>query len=530
MHDRKQTEPPCGQDAVLTFLSDPKSYPSPPATVERIDTHCAIVFLAGDCVYKIKRAVTYDYIDCSTLDRREKLCRRELDLNRPAAPQIYQDVIPITGEKTGTLALDGSGLPVEWAVRMHRFKEECVFENMAENGTFTLQMAGDLGAVVARSHERAPVMEDLDGFDLITEILDELVRVFQEMPDLFDTETRSTFDTGCRRHLQNFKQLLNDRAKQGFVRRCHGDLHLRNIVRIGTEIVPFDALEFDERLATTDILYDLAFLLMDVMHRQLPDHANLTFNTYFQNVRNVDALSGLALLPLFLSIRAGIRAMVSGQASLHDQSHVPALREDAKRYMEQAKNFLAPSAPHLVCIGGLSGTGKSVLAASLAPLVGPAPGALHLRSDVERKHLFGVSATTHLDARCYNAEVTQMIYKLLRTKARMALAAGHSVILDAVYQTEEERHAVADLAQSLNVGFHGLWLHADQHTLINRVQSRIGDASDADAAVVKKQLQKQEGSMTWNMIDASGTPSESLSRATDTIGTGPAENQVHRIH
>lgn len=530
MRDRKQTELPNGQDAVLAFLSDPNSYASVTATVERIDTHCAIVFLAGDNVYKIKRAVTYDYIDCSTLDRREKLCRRELDLNRPSAPQIYQDVVPITQEKTGALALNGSGQPVEWAVHMHRFKEEWVLENMAENGTFTRRMAEDLGVVVARSHQQAPTIEGTDGFDLVREIIDELVRVFLEMPDLFDKEVRSTFDMGCRRHLQNFKQLLNTRADQGFVRRCHGDLHLRNIVGIGAEIVPFDALEFDERLATTDILYDLAFLLMDVLHRHLPGHANLTFNAYLQSERTMETLSGLALLPLFLSLRAGIRAMVCGQASLHDQSHAPSLREDAKKYMEQAIDFLVPNAPHLVCIGGLSGTGKSVLAASLAPLVGSAPGALHLRSDVERKHLFGVAATNHLDARCYNEEVTQMIYKLLRTKARMALEAGHSVILDAVYQTEAERDAVADLAQSLNVGFRGLWLHADQDTLIKRVQSRIGDASDADAAVVMKQLQKKQDSMTWSMIDAGGTPTESLDRAMEAIGTGPTGNHAHPVH
>ena len=520
MTDTATDNPAQSQEAVIAFLGDPHSYRPVPDRVERVQTHGAHVFLAGENVYKIKRAVTYDYMDCSTLEKREALCRREFAINHATAPRIYQGVVAITREDNGALAIGGAGEPVEWAVHMSRFDEACVLENIADRGALTGPIAGNLGDTVARLHENAKIIENQDGHRLVLEIVEELARVFKELHEEFGVTARQAFDTACRRDLDLHKDLLNERARSGFVRRCHGDLHLRNIVFLEGELVPFDALEFDERLATTDIVYDLAFLLMDMLHRGLSTQANLTFNRYFAHAPSDQSLKGLALLPLFLSLRAGIRAMVTAQAARHDAEHSQTLIEDGREYLRQALQFLKKPHPCLIAVGGLSGTGKSVLAASLAPSTGAAPGALHLRSDVERKRLFNVDETTRLDSRHYSKEVSNRIYQILRDKAETALKAGHSVILDAVHQTVEERQAAAGIAATLGVDFFGLWLEADVETLIDRVQSRTGDASDADEAVVKLQVDRPIGPMDWLRVDAGGTPQETLKRALAAIDGG----------
>lgn len=509
------------QEDVIAFLSNRHNHRPEPMRVGRIDTHCAIIFLAGETVYKIKRAVHYDYIDCSTLAKREALCRRELAINKPHAPSIYRDVIAITREGNGTLAIDGSGQPLEWALRMNRFGEECVLENMAERGALSPSVAADLGKMVARLHQVTETVAGEDGYDLVRNVVDELERVFGELTQTFGGCETDTLDAALRAELERQRTRLRKRARQGFVRRCHGDLHLRNIVRLGDGIVPFDALEFDDRLATTDILYDLAFLLMDMLHRGLVNEANTTFNQYFSKEQTHAGLRGLALIPLFLSIRAAIRAMVSAQAARLDSNQTDILKKRARLYLREAREFLEPKPARLVAVGGLSGTGKSVLARSLAPLMGMAPGALLIRSDVERKHYFHVGETTRLDAPQYASDISREIYRILLEKAGLALEAGHSVVLDAVYMSVQERQAAARLAQDLGVPFHGLWLQADKQILVERVQSRTGDASDADAAIVDLQHEQTIGPMEWHSIDAGGTTSDTLRCACPALGFEP---------
>lgn len=521
MTDSRSSDTRSPQEDAIAFLSDPRNHKPEPKRVDRIDTHCAIVFLAGETVYKIKRAVLYDYIDCSTLSKREALCRRELEINQPHAPLIYHDVVAITREEPGMLAIDGSGEPLEWALRMHRFDEESVLENMAERGALSATVATDLGKMVARLHQVAETVSGADGSDLVREVIDELARVFSELTQTFDEGETGALDAGLRAQLDRWQTRLRKRARQGFVRRCHGDLHLRNIVRMGDEIVPFDALEFDDRLATTDILYDLAFLMMDMLHRGLLREANTTFNQYFSQEQTHAGLRGLALLPLFLSIRAGIRAMVSAQAARLEPEKSDALQKRARHYMHEAREYLDPNPARLVAVGGLSGTGKSVLARSLAPLIGIAPGALLIRSDIERKHHFHVSETTRLDASRYSRDVSREIYRILLEKAGLALAAGHSVVLDAAYMSVQERQAVANLAQELQVPFFGLWLQADRQTLIERVRARKADASDADTAVVDLQHEQKIGPMDWARIDAGGDPEDTLQRACEALGIEP---------
>ncbi len=295
------------------------------------------------------------------------------------------------------------------------------------------------------------------------------------------------------------------------MRRCHGDLHLGNIVPLDGEPVLFDAIEFDPAFATIDVFYDLAFLLMDMTERGLTPQANIVFNRYLTQTRRDSDLDALAALPLFLSLRAAIRAKVA--AARRDDS--PNVAQGARDYFALAGKVLLPPAPTLVAIGGLSGTGKSLLARQIAADLLPAPGAVWLRSDVERKALFGVAETDKLPQAAYTREVTARVYASLTAKARRVIAAGHAAIVDAVFADRHERAEIEQAADGAAVG--GLFVVAELSVRSARDGARKNDASDADAAIAKVQEQYDLAAMTWHRVDASGPPEESLRRARELL-------------
>jgi predicted kinase len=315
--------------------------------------------------------------------------------------------------------------------------------------------------------------------------------------------------------------LLRARGRHGLIRRGHGDLHLGNIVLLDGEPVPFDALEFDPVIASGDVLYDLAFLLMDLVERRLGRAANIVLNGYFAHTRRLEDHDGLAALPFLMSLRAAIRAKVTAARAEHAKAvDRTAISKLAQTYFDLALRLLAPPAPMLVAVGGLSGTGKSLLARSLAPFVMPEPGALVLRSDLERKRLFGVDETTKLSSEAYRPDVSATVYDNLMQQAGRVTGAGHSAIVDAVFARAEERDAVAHIAASKHVAFRGLFLVADLQTRLARVGRRVLDASDADAAVVRQQERFKLGPVDWVEVDASGAPDETLKRARAALDRG----------
>ena len=501
-----------GQRELIAAMSRGAFYGDDTLEVERIETHAAIVFLAGDQVYKIKKAVKYPYMDLSTLEKRHRICLREHELNAPAAPGIYLGVVPITRDNEGALRLGGTGEPVEWSVHMQRFPQDCVLSHVAEHGRISMGMIKSLAAVVASSHQSAPVATDISGAAAIEWIVDELAEAYSALPQCFPAEEARAFDQALRRTLEGVSPLLDERAKQGWIRRCHGDLHLGNIVSLEGEPVLFDALEFDEALATTDVLYELAFLVMDLWEHDLRHQANLLLNRYLFHMATPEHYHGLTALPLFLSCRAGIRAMVAGQRAEQQDDPEPS-HEEAGKYFRFAAGFLEPVEPHLIAVGGLSGTGKSTLAAKIACHVGSVPGAVHLRSDLERKLLFGAGETERLGARGYSEEASEQTYSRVFEKAEAALRSGHSVVVDAVFSEDNQRKRLEDVASATGTPFTGLWLDAPEAQLVERVSQRTGDASDATADVVRKQLAAHSEPDNWLKIDAGGSPIESMIEA-----------------
>lgn len=496
-----------GQDDVIRFLCDPATHGG--AEVQHVETHGAHVFLVDATALKIKRAVRYDYMDFSTLAARERMLRRELELNRPAAPEIYRDVVPVTRQGDG-LVLGGNGPAVDWVLRMRRFASGAELSEVAKRGALTDGIAEDLGRVLAEYHRQAP-QRDSDGADLMAAILDELDAAFAGMHAALGADRVSAFSVRTRSALDAARSLLSARGHAGHVRRCHGDLHLRNLVLINGRPVPFDALEFDETLGTCDVLYDLAFLLMDLQHQGLDRAANIVLNAWLFAEHGAED-AGLAALPVFLAVRAAIRAMVDVQTSAAAH-RAGSSHADGRAYMDYALTVLDAQPPRLVTVGGLSGTGKSTVGRRLAPGIGRAPGAVHLRSDLERKAQSGVGPLDRLPDDAYTVAAARAVHDRLLQRAETILGAGQSVLIDATFLAPHERDDVGSLAVRAGVPFCGLWLEAPQAERVRRVTARRGDASDADAAVVEKQVGRDVGQVDWARIDASGPLEDTVAQA-----------------
>ena len=488
------------QSDVAAFLSRPRTY-GIDGPVERIDTHGAMVFLAGDRAYKLKRAVKFPYMDYSTPARRKAMCEAELAVNRRTAPALYLDVVPVV-RRDGMFSLGGAGTPADWLVVMQRFDQENLLDRVAMRGDLDTDTIRSLSRVIADFHGNADPVDKAGGAAAMFAVVDGLAKSFDEVLSTFSTDILGQLIAALRAEIGSQSDVLDSRAREGWVRRCHGDLHLRNVCLIDGRPVIFDAIEFDERIATIDVMYDFAFLLMDLVHRNLHSLANAAMNEYLSRIGGYD---GLAAMPLFLALRSAIRALVTATAATAQQEEEWRRQKEgeANAYLTAALDFLAREKAQMVAVGGFSGTGKTTVARGIAPALGRAPGAVILRSDEIRKELMGVEPLERLPRTAYAPEVSERVYETLFARARTVAGSGQSVILDAVFNHPEGRATAEEIAKRTGVAFVGLWLEAPPEVLESRVTARRGDASDANAVVVRGQLRKDAGPIDWTRIDAS---------------------------
>ena len=469
------------------------------APARKIDTHGAVVFLSGDRGYKLKRAVKFPYMDFSTVERRAEMCAAEVEFNQRMAPELYLGTMPI--RRTPGLTLgelnEKAGDAADWLVVMRRFDEAWLFDQMAERRALTAELMAALGARVAQVHDSLPVIRGSfcePGAYRHSVASD--VKQVADHGDRLDPEISRKLAVALPGALEPFVDLVARRVATGAIRRCHGDLHLRNIVLIDGKPMPFDAIEFSERIANIDVMYDIAFALMDLCHRGLRPLANRLLNEWLWRIADLlDAPhhEALALLPMFLARRACIRAYVdSSITAVSGADNAP-----ARAYQRSAMAFLEPAPRRLMAVGGLSGSGKTTHALKIAPEIGRTPGAVVVRSDVERKRMAGVSLEERMPAGSYTLESSTKVYAAMLGRAEQALRAGHSVVVDAVFAKPEERAAAEALARTVGVPFEGIWLDISKDVAQARVAARTGDASDATPAVVERQFEHDLGEIAW---------------------------------
>ncbi len=491
------------QSEVCSFLGAPDTFGVP--AVEEIDTHISRIFLAGDRVYKLKRAVKLPYADFSAPEIRRATCDKEVALNAAHAPGLYFGTRRITRAASGGLEFDGTGPLVDAVVEMARFEQDALFDQMASRGDLTAAQMTELAYTIARFHAAAPVVRDTTGVQNLAVVLD-INRAGFATSDVFSGTEIAALDSAFRRALDHHGDRLNQRAEIGQIRRCHGDLHLRNICMFRGRPTLFDCIEFNDQIATVDVLYDLAFLLMDLWHRDLQEFASLIVNRYFDETGHD---GDFVLLPLLMAIRAAVRAHVTATHAMDGGVGADGVRAEARAYFDMASGLLETQPPRAFAIGGFSGTGKSTIAQALAPQVAPPPGARIFESDRTRKAMYDVSAETRLPEAAYAPDVSDRVYAALGTRAVSVLRAGAPVIVDAVFDRADRRR---DIEQALaGYPFAGIWLTASPDTLRHRVATRRGGASDADEAVLMAQLARGKGALSWRDVSTDQGVAQSVS-------------------
>ena len=459
-----------------------------------IETACARIFLAGEVAWKLKRNVDLGYVDFSTAARRKWALDRELAFNRAAAPDIYRRVRAITAEPGGGFAWEGDGEVAEYALEMRRFDDGAVLSN--DPDAIDGAMAEALGRTIAGFHAKAPLRPQ-GGWSALAFTVGSNAHLLRDLTGGLDHHRVELLVAKTAEELARQKVRLEARRDLGFSRRCHGDLHLANILVEDGRPVLFDCIEFNDLLSDLDVQYDLAFLLMDLDFRGRRDAGVRVLSAYLDEAARSfpDQLwEGLAALPLMLSVRAGVRAHVSAHSGDLTMS---------RAYVEAAIAHLSPPPPVLAAVGGFSGTGKTTFARAVAPALGASPGAVVLRTDEARKRLAGAGPVDRLAPETYTPEFYERVYETVFETARALLKAGQAVVLDATFTEPALRARAEALAAECGVRFHGAWLEAPAPVLEARVGGRVGDASDATLQVLHDQIARYGGqAVGWSRVDA----------------------------
>lgn len=494
------------QARLIESLLDPRVYPHPVARVERIETHISTVLLAGEFAYKIKKPLVLSFLDFSSLERRAFFCAEEVRLNRRYAAEIYLDHIAITGSPERP-KLGGDGPAIEYAVRMRRFPPDRLLSDLLTRAELPLGLMNRLAEEIAAFHAGAAIAAKDTDFGSSRQVAAPVGDTLRDLAGLVlprDRERLAELAAWNEAALTELEPQFAERRAQGLVRECHGDLHLANIALWDDRILLFDGIEFDPALRWIDVMNDLAFVLMDLDARQAAGHGHRLRSAYLE--RSGD-YAGLGVLRFYQQYRALVRAKIAGLRARQlppGSAEEAAQADEASDYLALAARYTQPRRPRLIITCGLSGSGKSTAAQELVD----ACGFVRIRSDVERKRLFGLAAEARsgagLDQGIYGREAGERTYRLLAEHARAALRAGEQVVVDAAFLRRDQRAPFVALAARLSVPLTVLRLDAHAQVLRQRVVERLAHEADASEAGPEV-LRRQQELVEWPAADEGET-------------------------
>ena len=491
--------------ALLNALHNPALYPHPVEQIELIETHISWVLLTGAYAYKIKKPVDLGFVDFSTLARRHRFCEEELRLNRRFAPELYLAVIAIAG--TPEKPVLGAESAFEYAVKMRQFEQEQLLSHLAQVNSLDKSHIDLLAQEIAEFHGRiagSAVPADYGQPEQIERWAEQNFSQSWPLLDTPDTEPLraelGALHDWTRQAQEALQTCFSERLQQGFVRECHGDLHLGNMVFLNNKVLLFDCIEFNPELRWIDVQSDLGFAVMDLYDRDLSRLARRLLNRYLARLGDY---AGLRVLPFYMVYRALVRAKV-GLLRLHQEGlsadeHDLIWRE-FQDYLDLARDLSSAPPPILYITHGLAGSGKSTAAVELSEQL----GAIHIRADIERKRLHGLdpwaASGAALNRGIYNEDATRRTYQHLAELAETVLNAGYSCVVDATFLRRWQRELLRDLAERRNARFIILDLQVPLTLLRERIQARLiskNDPSEATLDVLDAQRQHQESLSDW---------------------------------
>ena len=482
---------------LIQALQRPACYPHPARDIQLVETHISWVLLTGPYAYKIKKPVNLGFLDFSTLEKRRFFCEEELRLNRRLAPALYLDVVPISGSPQSP-GFSGHGETIEYAVKMVQFPESARLDRILARGELRAAHIDLLAQELAEFHGRIAIAGNDKPFGDPDHVREPVTQNFIQIRMRLDSRDQAQLrrlEIWSAMSFGELRRIIESRKRDGFVRECHGDAHLANMVWLDERVILFDCLEFSDNLRWIDVMSELAFVVMDLDDRGRPDLARRVLNAYLEHTGDY---AGLAVFRFYQVYRALVRAKVAcirlSQEGLVDEE-INRGREEYRDYAQLAERYTQPAPPALIITHGLSGSGKTWLSQQLLEAV----DAIRLRSDIERKRLHGLASTERsgsgIDSGIYTADASQRTYTRLAELATMALRAGHTVIVDAAFLRRAQRDQLQTVAQQVRVPFVILDIQAQEHTLRERLLQRPQqqyEASEAGLAVLQHQQDTRE--------------------------------------
>jgi uncharacterized protein len=480
---------------LINALLNPSVYDHAVDKTELIETHISWVILTGDFVYKIKKPVNFGFLNFSTLAKRKHFCQEELRLNRRFAPELYLDVITITGTEELPL-INGKGEVLEYAVKMKQFPSQTLLSTMLDSGDLREPHIDQLARVIADFHMDASVAEAESEFGTVASAVQPVMENFHQIRhQIKDPELLSKLDmieNWSTHASEKLEPVFRKRKQQGYIRECHGDLHLGNIILLNEKVIPFDCLEFNEKLRWIDVLSEIAFLVMDLDDHQRSDLGRRLLNNYLEQTGDYSSLAVLQYYKLYRAmVRAKVNALRLGQADI-TQQQIDTVLKECKAYINLGNEYIKDHKPVLIIMHGFSGSGKT----TISQFILEALPVIRIRSDVERKRLHGHKPTdsteSGINSGIYDQKSSEQTYDHLQRLCEHIILAGMSVIVDAAFLRAEQRQQFSKLASLLDIPFRIIDCHAERSILEQRITDRQIHGSDASEATLDILIHQQD--------------------------------------